>query len=366
MEPMQRLFVTNTMRSGSSLVINSLCAHSKIMILSDNIHFFRFIYKRYEPLNEKNVHRMLLSERARMYHRFRVDMEVEKVLGAIKAKAFTYKVIYDEIMKYYLDKTGRAVWGEAPAMNWREIPVFLSYFPKGKVIHTYRDPRAIMMSWKKASALPNKGYLNSLFNWIDSVNHVKRFSENISKDNYFPLKYEELVAEPEKWMRKLCVFLGVDFEEELVKPETWEERINDKVLMPIAWSSHEGKVTGFSSERTSRWKETIEKWELALVETLGARQLIERGYETMGNDFKGADFARALEEIGKNDILLKHLYIYLTTGEGVQAYPSDPTDYRSWGVRIKPGAPSGWFKDTPRAAEYLKEMEEINTKFAAK
>ena len=363
MQPEQRIFITNTMRSGSSLLINALCTHSKIMILSDNIHFFRFMYKRYEPLKEKNVHRMLLSERTRMYYRFGVEMETELVLEKIKEKGFTYSVIYDEIMKYYLGKTGKTIWGEAPAMNWREIPVFLSFFPKAKVIHPFRDPRAIMTSWKKSSGLPNRGYLNSLFNWIDSVNHVEKFSTILPKENYFPIKYEELVNEPEKWMRKICEFIGVDYEDILMQPEKWKTVIVDKVLMPIARSSHDGLVLGYSPERANRWRDVIEPWELALVESLAKKQLLQRGYELIGKNLASDDFALALEHIKQNDILRKHLCIYLSTGEGVQEYPMDPTDYRSWGYRDKSVGRTGWFADSPKAKEYLEKMQAINEQF---
>ena len=94
----QRIFITGTMRTGSSLLSNALSVHSKMMILSDCVHFFRFIYKRYEPLTEKSVHKMLLYQKARLYYRMSIEMDPEAILENIKERGFTDDVIYDEIM----------------------------------------------------------------------------------------------------------------------------------------------------------------------------------------------------------------------------------------------------------------------------
>ena len=43
--PKGKIYIVGTMRTGSSVITNMLNAHSKIMILGEYIHFFRFIYK---------------------------------------------------------------------------------------------------------------------------------------------------------------------------------------------------------------------------------------------------------------------------------------------------------------------------------
>lgn len=355
----QRIFITGTMRTGSSLVSNALSVHSKILILSDRVHFFRFIYKRYDPLNENNIHKMLLHQKARLYYRFGVNLDVNTILKNIKGRKFTYSVIYDEIMKYYLRRTDKEIWGDDPALQWREIPLFLKLFPYGKVIHFFRDPRAVLVSWKKSSGLPNNGYLNSLFNSIDSLKFVKKLSDSLSAESYFPLKYEDLVSNPEKWIKKLCEFLNIDFEKAMLQPEKWESILKETPV-ELGKSSFDGTVVGFSPKRANRWKEVIENWELCLVESLAGTLLIDHGYNLTKKKFSASDFALALEKIKQNDFLLKQLYKYLVRNEGTNKYPTEPTDYRNWGA---PNDPSKWFKDTPQAKEYLKEVKKINEKF---
>ena len=55
MKNYKKIFMTGTMRTGGSLLINILSAHSKVVILTEVIHFYRFIYNRYSPLNVKSL-----------------------------------------------------------------------------------------------------------------------------------------------------------------------------------------------------------------------------------------------------------------------------------------------------------------------
>jgi hypothetical protein len=126
-------------------------------------------------------------------------------------------------------------------------------------------------------------------------------------------------------------------------------------------SSFDGVVKGFSSKRTTRWKDIIEKWEVALVEGLAGDILKRHGYGLVGEGLSSGDFSEAIARIKANPFLTERLIKFLETGEGSSQYPTDPTDYRNWGM---PGVKT-MFRDTPMAAAYLKEMEEIEKKFTA-
>ena len=47
-------------------------------------------------------------------------------------------------------------------------------FPNGKVLHIHRDPRSVgMASYKKMTNEPGYAYLDTIFNFISSVQHIK-------------------------------------------------------------------------------------------------------------------------------------------------------------------------------------------------
>ena len=50
----KNLYGSGTVRSGGSLICNLLSTHKDVIILVDILHFFRQIYKKYEPISKKS------------------------------------------------------------------------------------------------------------------------------------------------------------------------------------------------------------------------------------------------------------------------------------------------------------------------
>ena len=59
----------------------------------------------------------------------------------------------------------------------------------------------MLASWKKLSSIPNYSYLNAVFNWIDSIQHVQKFKKKYNKKNYFHIKYEDIMVNPNKLVK---------------------------------------------------------------------------------------------------------------------------------------------------------------------
>ena len=71
-----KIFLTGTMRTGGSLLINMLSVHSKLIILNERLHFFRFIYNKYDPLNNNSLKRLLFDLDLRL--RYRKNENIDK------------------------------------------------------------------------------------------------------------------------------------------------------------------------------------------------------------------------------------------------------------------------------------------------
>jgi hypothetical protein len=355
MIPEQRFFVSSTMRAGASLLVNLISVHSRMILLYDRVHFFRFYYKKYDPLNKRNTERLLHHLRIRFHYRMGIKVEVDPILERIENRGFEYSVIWDEIMTYFLRRVNKQIWGEHSGIGWRNVPAFFSFYPEGRVIHLYRDPRGVLSSFKKMTFLPDNGYLNSIFIWIDSINYMDRYCDIYSQETFLPLKYEDIMSMPENMSRKLCDFIGVPFEEIMIQPEKWKNVIGNE-LVPIPSSSHEGKnVIGFSTTRSVNWKKHLEDWEVCLVEMLAGDKLERLGYEPYKEKYSSSTIRKGFDVIKKSPALLKNLYIYMANGEGIPGLPNDSTDPRNWGV----SGSSEKFINTPMAKDYFREMEQI-------
>tara|TARA_A100000164_G_C21921285_1_gene780840 strand:- start:882 stop:1979 length:1098 start_codon:yes stop_codon:yes gene_type:complete len=355
-----KLLVTGTMRTGGSLLINVLSAHSKILILNERVYFFRFIYNRYNPLNEENLDLMLNDQRLRLKYRKEIDLDVSFLKKEIIKKGINYRNIYLVMMDYFKNKAGKEIWGEFSAMSWREIPLFLKLFDEGKIIHTYRDPRGVCASWKKLSSIPNNAYLNCIFNWIDSTNHVIYYRRILNQDSYYSNKYEDVMSDPKKYITKLTDFIGVEAESILFEPDKWAGSFDPK-LVAVPRSAHDGKgIVGYSTKRVSNWKKNLEDWEICLIEYLCEKNMKKLGYdlEYENIDKKNPLLKKGISEIEKNQFVYKNYKKFIEDGEGTNKYPTDPTDPRSWGQK---GDISKWFVESEKGKEYYQELA-ISTK----
>lgn len=362
MFPEGRLFGSGTMRSGGTLTCNILSVHSKILVFSELVHFFRHVSGRYNPLERENIERMLHHQRIRLKHRFGIDLDVREVLKEVDAHGHTYAVCYDEMMKHFLRKTGKTIWGDYATLHWRDIPHFLNMFPGSKAFHVYRDPRGLVSSFGKLSFMPENLYLNCIFNWIDSINHILLYRQILPADRYMIVRFEDIHEDPEGTARQLCSFVGVPFEEALIQPERWPSLFIEPFVEANISSYTKKRTYGFDPARSHSWRGSLEDWEIALIEFLAAEQMERIGYEVTPS-LNAAALRKGMSLVTQQPLLLKHLQTLLATGQGTSARPNDPADPKNWGA---PGAGFDRFVDHPVYKEFQREMDAVETMLAAR
>ena len=106
--------------------------------------------------------------------------------------------------------------------------------PNAKIIHIYRDPRDVIASARKQGWCPTD--INNLIFWYESmVSYWEVVKKSIPRESYREIKLETLVNSPEKNLKQLCRFIGLDFEEELLEVDLsksnqgrWKKDFNTK------------------------------------------------------------------------------------------------------------------------------------------
>ena len=171
----KKIFISGTIRGGSSVICNALNAHSEIIIISELIHFFRFVYKYYDPLNENDVRRLLEVMNARIYWRSKAQIDIDYVFQAIKSNGFTYPIIYESILSYFLKKFDKTIAGEDAPNSSDSIGDFVALFPDAKIIHVIRDPRAVLSSWQTTTK-HSTSHLGVIFNCMNNFDTCKLYN----------------------------------------------------------------------------------------------------------------------------------------------------------------------------------------------
>lgn len=131
-------------------------------------------------------------------------------------------------------------WGDKTPQNTFYLERIFSVFPDAKFVHVLRDGCDVVASYINAGIY--KSYEEAAQRWSVSVDLVETFYTHHPGVG-ITVRYEELVSEPKSTLTKLCGFLEVDYEEQMLQEmnDTSKIRMGDvekykhhaNVLKPI-------------------------------------------------------------------------------------------------------------------------------------
>jgi hypothetical protein len=207
------------------------------------------------------------------------------------------------------------------------------------------------MSWKRITFSKNLKYLHSLFNWIEAVDQAIKNKKKFGK-RFLILKFEETHQNPKKVAKKICKFLKVQFDNNMINANNWSKVLNKKYNF-INTSAYTKKlVFGFSKDRTNTWRGKIEKWEHELVDFLCKKRMKKMGYKIDYSSYP----KKGLFLMKQDNLLKKSLKRFLNYDKGTHAKHNDPADPRNW----EAGETSGKkFVQSVAYKSYMKEIRKI-------
>lgn len=318
------ILITGVYRSGTTIVSRMLDAHPELNVAYDSVNYFRYFIKKATSPSE--FRRVVNEISDRLAQRYDIQIDSGRIIQELEvAKGnIGHAHIYDAVMRDYFRHSGKR-WGEKTLLEWSNIPVFLSMFPRGKSIHIIRDPRDVMASYKNMTIETGDKYLDSIFACMHSMNAAIRYKASLDPKRYYVLMYESFIVDTASELRKICRFLEVDFSEDMLDSTKYV----DSKGVRFSIDTH----TSFPDEKDrpiGRWKEKLSEFEISLAEGLLGTPMAALGYSTSSNS--GSEVVkRWVEALRKEPLLLSRFHNYLNYGDGVESYPSDPTDPKNWG-----------------------------------
>jgi hypothetical protein len=345
-----RIMVSAAMRSGSTLVSNILNAHRDLLIF-ENFHFQRFIYQDGKKLTKNLLKFKVYEMRDRLNLRYNYKINADKVINNVIKKGINYKNLYDELINDQAVINKVKIVGEDSALNWRFLDQFCKFYSNAKIIHLIRDPRSIFASWKKATYQKND-YWGCLFNVIDCMNYAINYQKKLKKKNYMVIKFEDILSNPEYFAKKICNFLNIKFEKNMIKPKKWSSLFIGKNAS-LGWSSIEKKnMDGFYKNRIDAWKNILTDEEINTIQVLMNKNMKQWGYNIY--KIKNKKMNTFFKCVEKSNYLKNNFQNFLLSGEGSDLLKDDPTDPNTWGDGKKNKKK---FKDTKKGKLYLKNIK---------
>lgn len=321
------IFITTPMRSGSTLLTRMLSAHPLVDISYDSLNFFRYCYGRYDPMYDPVQRRRLLEDTSyRLQHRFGMELDVERCYLNIGDQDFSYGQVYRTILRELFKKTGKTVLGDKEALAWTKIPSFLEMCPNGKVVVILRDPRDVVVSFKKMTIAPANDYLIALFNVIDAVNHALMFKRKFPSQVHI-VGFERLKLNTEHELRNLCEFLELEFSEDMLRIEGFKDRLGNQWDSSLAMS-FEGETDWLAP--VGRWKTLIDPEDLFICQYLARDQISSLGLQLDIRPFGLDSFNSAINKLMSSELLMTAFKRWFESGEGMEVFPLDPLNPVNW------------------------------------
>jgi hypothetical protein len=196
-----------------------------------------------------------------------------KTRKAIVAAPPTVGSAVGTVFRSYAARFGKERWGDKRPIYFQSIEAIRVMFPDAQFVHLIRDGRDCVASLKRVQWWSQSTY-EAIALWTHAIDYGRRAARKLPSDTFHQLRYEDLVADPGGELKKLCAFLGEDFEEEMLKPHKVASQ-----SVPLRKSWHENTRSAVSDRSVGSHTDVLDPWERRLMEFVAGRKLRRLGYE---------------------------------------------------------------------------------------
>ena len=326
----KQVLITGCYRTGTEYISLLLGNSPEISVSMYIVSFMRFCYGRYDPIEERsNYNKLIFDVGDRIRIRWNKKLSIYEILDYCDGCGeVNYAVLYDLIMcDLFLDRSVHQ-WAEKAQLVWTKIPAFLDMFPEGKAVLVIRDPRSVLASFRNFTHAPASAYLGAAFNCLDSMSKGIKYKEKFGPGKLCIVKYEDIVFKPEKTLINLFEFLNLSADHDLLSEEGWvDERGKPWKHNSVFMKPGSRKMKFDKKSAAYRWKKHLSREEIAFCEAINGDLMEKFGYEPSGISVAWPDM---IKPVLQDQTLALYLNKWLSTGEGVEAFPTDPLDPKNW------------------------------------
>ena len=258
----KQIFVVGSSRSGTTMMGRILDNHKDIFTFNE-LHFFGTIWtntsnQELSKLEQVNLlSRLFCIEENGLFRQDSIADFNDKAKSLLSDNIKNPLEVYALFLNTITLENSASISCEQTPKNMYYLEEILSHFPNAKVINLVRDQRDVLLSqknkWKRkflgASAIPLSESIRSFVNyhpllmskvWASSLQHTKKYKNH---NRVKIVKFEELVSNSEETIKKVCSFLDIDFQEEMLS-------------IPVIGSSTEAdsKLRHIDSSKIAKWE----------------------------------------------------------------------------------------------------------------
>jgi len=260
-------FIIGSGRSGNTLLRSLLVSGNEVSIPPESYVLPR-VYRRYKVLSflKWDVLSSIVVSEFEAYKEY-YTWEANLYKAHQKTRAFNKNEkslahILNAIYTSYSEPTGINIkrWGDKTPINTIFIDKIARIFPKAQYIHIIRDPRDVVCSYVKANLYDD--YNSALAFWKQANIKAEALKEQLSVSQFIQLRYEDLVTNPEQELKRVCVFLNLEYKPEMLL--FWQ---NKDSLGDVKYNEHHKNIGNpISTSSIGKWRQILTSEESAAIE----------------------------------------------------------------------------------------------------
>jgi hypothetical protein len=285
-------FILGRPRSGTTLLRTILDAHPNIIIPPENSNLIHLYYKHRHTGFKREAGKVdeLMTDftEGRAVKAFwRADYtKARKMILSCREENITFSEIIKIIHYNYQSfspKEEIKIIGDKSPVNSLYANELRLIFPNARFIHLFRDYRGNLSSMSKHDIFPARNSTILLL-WKKSVNQIETLARQYPSQ-YFSIRYEDFVTEPEKHIKGICEFLNVPYLTSILDTKGRKTGIEQAYSTEFIAEWQPDLMKEISTGNIYKWKEKLSRKAILQADYLVGETGERLGYEKMNNYF---------------------------------------------------------------------------------
>ncbi len=272
------VFIVSAGRSGSTLLRSMLAAGEQIAIPAETqmIHTLPIKFNATRKLGWDNQARLIIAtfESHPNFPLWGVDLSdaYQRVLKLEPRERSLARVIDEVFLTYARQAFPTAkIWGDQSPIHALYMPDILNIFPGVKFLHLLRDGRDVVAS--KVVKNGDESLYSAVHRWKTCVKRSRQIQNKVGPQQFFEVRYEDLVTAPEHILNQVCDYIGIDYDQRMLDywklPSTVEHKYK---------TYHQNLTKPVFSSSIGSWKERLSSQQLAFIMETIHQELEFLGY----------------------------------------------------------------------------------------
>ncbi|MGH8913043.1 MAG: sulfotransferase [Acidimicrobiia bacterium] len=170
----------------------------------------------------------------------------------------------------YAERQGKTRYADKTQAYIHHLPLLAELFPEARFVHAVRDGRDVALAHTGGEAIERVA-----MSWKRRVEAGRSAGIQLGASRYIESRFEDLLEDPEKAVRRLCAFLDLEFDPRML---TYYERA-DAIVATTAAPDRHRDIFLPPTKGLHDWRRDLSGDQVARFEAMAGDLLGELGYD---------------------------------------------------------------------------------------